>query len=52
MKRLNLLFTALMFVCCIGMAKAEEVTIDGIRYDIATKAKTKHIFLFIFAKSA
>ena len=39
MKKLNLLFTALMLVCCIGMAKAEEVTIDGIKYDVDTEAK-------------
>ncbi len=28
-----------MLVCCIGTAKAEEVTIDGIKYDVVTKAK-------------
>ena len=39
MKKLNLLFTALMLLCCVGAAKAEEVTIDGIRYDVVTKAK-------------
>ncbi|MBR5593246.1 MAG: leucine-rich repeat protein [Bacteroidaceae bacterium] len=39
MKKLNLLFTALMLVCCIGTAKAEEVYIDGIIYDVVTKAK-------------
>ena len=39
MKKLNLLFTALMLVCCVGMAKAEEVTINGIKYDVVTKAK-------------
>ena len=39
MKKLNLLFTALLLLCCIGTAKAEEVTIDGIRYDVVTKAK-------------
>ncbi|MBR5594408.1 MAG: leucine-rich repeat domain-containing protein [Bacteroidaceae bacterium] len=39
MKKLNLLFAALMLVCCVGMAKAEEVTIDGIKYDVVTKAK-------------
>ena len=26
-------------MCCIGTAKAEEVTIDGIKYEIVTKAK-------------
>ena len=39
MKKLNLLFTALLLLCCVGTAKAEEVTIDGIRYDVVTKAK-------------
>ena len=39
MKHLNLLFTALLLLCCIGTAKAEEVTIDGIKYDVVTKAK-------------
>ena len=39
MKKLNLLFTALMLVCCIGTAKAEEVTINGIKYDVDTEAK-------------
>ena len=39
MKKLNLLFTALLLLCCVGTAKAEEVTIDGIKYDVVTKAK-------------
>ena len=39
MKKLNLLFTALLLMCCLGNAKAEEVTIDGINYDVITKAK-------------
>ena len=39
MKKLNLLFTALLLMCCVGNAKAEEVTIDGIKYDVITKAK-------------
>ena len=26
-------------MCCVGTAKAEEVTIDGIKYDVITKAK-------------
>ena len=39
MKKLNLLFTALLLLCCIRTAKAEEVTIDDIRYDVVTKAK-------------
>ena len=39
MKKLNLLFTALLLLCCMGTVKAEEVTIDGIRYDVLTKAK-------------
>ena len=39
MKKLNLLFTALLLLCCMGAAKAEKVTIDGIRYDVITKAK-------------
>ena len=39
MKKLNLLFTALLLLCCIGTAKAEEVTIDGIKYDVVTKGK-------------
>ena len=39
MKHLKHLFTALMLVCCIGTAKAEEVTINGIKYDVVTKGK-------------
>ena len=39
MRHLKHLFTALLFLCCIGTAKAEEVTIDGIKYDVVTKAK-------------
>ena len=39
MKHLKHLFTALLLLCCVGTAKAEEVTIDGIRYDVVTKAK-------------
>ncbi len=39
MKKLNLLFTALLLMCYVGTAKAEEVTIDGIKYDVITKAK-------------
>ena len=39
MKKLNLLFTALLLMCCVGTAKAVEVTIDGIKYDVITKAK-------------
>ena len=39
MKKLNLLFTALLLLCCVGTAKAEEVTIDGIKYDVVTKGK-------------
>ena len=39
MKKLNLLLTALLLMCCVGTAKAVEVTIDGIKYDVITKAK-------------
>ena len=39
MKHLKHLFTVLLLLCCIGTAKAEEVTIDGIKYDVVTKAK-------------
>ena len=39
MKKLNLLFTALLLLCCVGTAKAEEVTIDGIKYDVITYKK-------------
>ena len=39
MKKLKFLFTALLLMCCVGTAKAEEVTIDGIKYDVITKAK-------------
>ena len=39
MKKLNLLFTALLLICCVGTAKAEEVTIDGIKYDVITDTK-------------
>ncbi|MBR5593668.1 MAG: leucine-rich repeat protein [Bacteroidaceae bacterium] len=36
MKKLNLLFTALMFVCCIGMAKAHDFSVSGIYYSISS----------------
>ena len=39
MKHLKHLFTALLLLCCIGTVKAEEVTIDGIKYDAVTKGK-------------
>ena len=39
MKKLNLLFTALLLMLFVGTAKAEEVTIDGIKYNVITKAK-------------
>ena len=39
MKKLNLIFTALLLMCCVGNANAEVVAIDGIRYDVITKAK-------------
>ena len=39
MKKINLLFTAILLLCCVGTVKAEEVTIDGIKYDVITKAK-------------
>ena len=39
MKKLNLLFTAILLLCCVGTAKAVEVTIDGIKYDIITDTK-------------
>ena len=40
MKKLNLLFTAILLMCCVGNAKAAvAVTIDGIIYDVITKAK-------------
>ena len=39
MKHLKHLFTALLLLCCVGMAKAEEVTIDGIKYDVVTETK-------------
>ena len=39
MKKINLLFTAILLLCCVGTVKAEEVTIDGIKYDVVTKAK-------------
>ncbi len=39
MKKLNLLFTALLLMCCVRTAKAEQVTIDGIRYDVIVKGK-------------
>ena len=40
MKNLKkLLFTALLLLCCVGTSKAEEVTIDGIKYDVVTKGK-------------
>ena len=39
MKKLNLLFTALLLLCCVRIAKAEVVTIGEITYDVITKAK-------------
>ena len=39
MKKLNLLFTAILLLCCVGTAKAVEVTIDGIKYDVIAKGK-------------
>ena len=39
MKKLNLLFTALLLMCCVGNAKAVEVTIDGIKYNVYTDTK-------------
>ena len=39
MKKLNLLFTALLLLCCVGTAKAVEVTIDGIKYNVIAKGK-------------
>ena len=34
MKNLNLLFTALLLLCCVGMAKAEDFKVNGIYYNI------------------
>ena len=34
MKKLKLLFTALLLLCCIGMAKAHDFEVDGIYYNI------------------
>ena len=39
MKKLNLLFTAILLLCCVGNANAEEVTINGIKYDVNTDTK-------------
>ena len=39
MKKLNLLFTAILLLCCVGNAKAVEVTINGIKYDVITDTK-------------
>ena len=39
MKKINLLFTAILLLCCVGTVKAEEVTIDGIKYGVVTKEK-------------
>ena len=39
MKKLNLLFTAILLLCCVGTAKAVEVTINGIKYDVITNTK-------------
>ena len=39
MKKLNLLFTALLLMCCVGTAKAVEVYIDGINYYVIAKGK-------------
>ena len=36
MKNLKILFTALMLVCCVGMAKAHEFVVDGIYYNITS----------------
>ena len=43
MKKLNVLFTLLLLHCCLATAKAEEVTIDGIRYDVVTKGKVAKV---------
>ena len=34
MKKLNLLFTALLLMCCVGTAKAHDFAVDGIYYNI------------------
>ena len=39
MKKLNLLFTALLLMCCVGTAKAVEVKINGIGYYVNTDTK-------------
>ena len=45
MKKINLLFTAILLLCCVGTIKAEEVTIDGIKYDVVTKEKHAIVIL-------
>ena len=34
MKNLKLLFTALLLLCCVGMATAHDFEVDGIYYDV------------------
>ena len=39
MKKLNLLFTALLLLCYVGNAKAVEVASNGIKYNVYTDTK-------------
>ena len=44
MKKLNLFFTALLFLCCQGMAKEYDFEVGGIYYNI-TDAKNKTVMV-------
>ncbi len=44
MKKLNLLFTALLLMCCVGNAKAHDFEVDGIYYNITdSNSKTAEV---------
>ena len=44
MKKLNLLFTALLLMCCVGTAKAHDFEFDGIYYNITSSySKTAEV---------
>ena len=46
-RHLKGLFTALLLLCTV-VAMAEEVTINGINYDVVTKAKVATVIIFCY----
>ena len=50
MKKLNLLFTALLLLCCVGTAKAHDFEVDGIYYNI-TDATNKTVAVTYYGGS-